>query len=49
MEQAKIFMQERLVEYSIIETPNDLTTNSESQNENEYYKESIDGSKQCFF
>jgi len=49
LEQAKIFMQERLVEYSIIETPEDLTTNSESQNENEYYKESIDGSKQCFF
>ena len=49
LEQAKVFMQERLVEYSIIDTPDDLTTNSESQNENEYYKESIDGSKQCFF
>lgn len=61
LEQAKVFMQEKLTGYSIIETPEDNSENydsnndsySENQTENKkdrmYYKESLDGSKQNFF
>lgn len=56
LEQAKVFMQEKLTGYSIIDTPEDSNSNSqscsgsESENkDNIYYKESLDGSKQNFF
>lgn len=58
LEQAKIFMQEKLTGYSIIDTPEDNSSESGSGSEsnseieskdNIYYKESLDGSKQNFF
>lgn len=56
LEQAKVFMQEKLTGYSIIDTPEDSDSESGSSSENEteskdniYYKESLDGSKQNFF
>ena len=52
LEQAKIFMQEKLTCYSIIETHEDSESNSNNDSDNEkenYYKESLDGSKQNFF
>lgn len=54
LEQAKVFMQEKLTGYSIIDTPEDSDSDSESCSESEnkdniYYKESLDDSKQNFF
>lgn len=52
LEQAKVFMDERLIEYSIIDDPDDKISESISEDntcENEYYKESIDSSKIEFF
>jgi hypothetical protein len=52
LEQAKVFMEERLVEYSIIDDPDDKISESVSADntcENEYYQESIDSSKIEFF
>lgn len=55
LEQAKVFMQEKLTGYSIIEMVDDNISNScsgSSYSENKdniYYKESLDGSKQNFF
>lgn len=55
LEQAKVFMHERLLEYSIIETTDDTVTSnqntSESKSEKDrlYYKENIDSSKHNFY
>lgn len=53
LEQAKIFMEERLVEYSIIDDPDGQISESVSINESceqgEYYQESIDSDNQEFF
>lgn len=52
LEQAKVFMDERLVEYSIIDDPDDKISESISEGktcDKEYYQESIDSSKIEFF
>lgn len=61
LEQAKVFMQEKLTCYSIIDTPEDSYSDSGSSDsgsdsgsdidnkDNIYYKESLDDSKQNFF
>lgn len=52
LEQAKVFMDERLVEYSIIDDPDDKISESISEGntcDGEYYQESIDSSKIEFF
>jgi hypothetical protein len=58
LEQAKVFMQEKLTGYSIIETPDDTSDSYDScsdcssgseNKDNIYYKESLDDSKQNFF
>lgn len=52
LEQAKVFMEERLLDYSIIDDPDDKISESVTADEtcdNEYYQESIDSSKIEFF
>ena len=60
LEQAKVFMEDRLVEYSIIDDPDgkisesitsgdDDDNDKNSCNSGEYYKESIDSIKHDFF
>lgn len=51
LEQAKVFMDERLIEYSIIDDPDGKISESVSASEcdGEYYQESIDSSKRDFF
>jgi hypothetical protein len=54
LEQAKVFMEERLIEYSIIDNTDDKITESVSEGtdnicDGEYFQESIDASKIDFF
>lgn len=52
LEQAKVFMDERLVEYSIIDDPDGQISESVSDNtscKGEYYQESIDSDNHDFF
>ena len=52
LEQAKVFMDERLIEYSIIDDPDGKISESVSENgscEGEYYQESIDSDNHEFF
>jgi len=56
LEQAKVFMSEKLTCYSIIDTPEDNNSNSNNSSGRDkeskdriYYKESLDDSKQNFF
>lgn len=52
LEQAKIFMEERLIEYSIIDDPDGKLSESISDNnscDGEYYHESIDSDNHEFF
>lgn len=56
LEQAKVFMQEKLTCYSIIDTPEDNNSNNSNSSGSDkeskdgiYYKESLDDSKQNFF
>lgn len=54
LEQAKVFMEERLIEYSIIDDTDDKITESVSEGtdnlcDGEYYHESLDSSKINFF
>lgn len=51
LEQAKVFMDERLIDYSIIDDPDGKISESVSlsQDDGEYYQESIDSSKRDFF
>jgi hypothetical protein len=51
LEQAKVFMDDRIIDYSIIDDPDGKISESVSVSENdgEYYQESIDSSKRDFF
>jgi hypothetical protein len=51
LEQAKVFMDERLVEYSIIDTDDKISESASESNKcnGEYYQENIDASKIDFF
>ena len=59
LEQAKVFMEDRLIEYSIIDEPDgkvseSISSSNDNDNKNlcnsgEYYKESIDSIKHDFF
>lgn len=52
LEQARVFMDERIIEYSIIDDPDDKISESISQGntcDNEYFQESLDSSKIDFF